>query len=99
MPVTGLTTTVKPLPLAEEGNNLVPPYQQPLVSTSECPQRRNKLNAQVLRTAQYPLTHYLYVIFRQGEDDKSPIGQAYANFLLTPQGQKLISKTGFVPLD
>ena len=91
--------TVKPLPLAEEGKNLVSPYQQPLVSASECPQRRNKLNLKVLRTAQYPLTHYLYVIFRQEKDGKSPIGRAYANFLLTPQGQKLISKTGFVPLD
>ncbi len=91
--------TVKPLPLAREGNSLVAPYQQPLISTSECPQRRNKLNAQALRTAQYPLTHYLYVIFRQGKDGKSPIGQAYANFLLTPQGQKLISKTGFVSLE
>jgi phosphate transport system substrate-binding protein len=33
------------------------------------------------------------------ENEKSQIGRAYANFLLTPQGQKLIAKTGFVPLD
>ena len=90
--------TVKPLSLGESKNDLVSPYQQPLVPASECPQRRNKLNIKALRTAQYPLTHYLYVVFRQSEEG-SEIGRAYANFLLTPQGQKLISKTGFVPLD
>ena len=88
--------TVKPLSLGE--SNLVTPYQQPLVPASECPQRRNRPNIKALRTAEYPLTHYLYVVFRQN-DESSKIGRAYANFLLTPQGQKLISKTGFIPLD
>ena len=90
--------TVKPVPLGESKNNLVAPYQPPLVPASECPQRRNQLNIQALRTARYPLTHYLYVIFRQTEEG-SAIGRAYADFLLTPQGQKLISKAGFIPLD
>ena len=90
--------TVKPLPLGEQENDLVAPYQQPLVPASRCPERRNQLNIEALRTAQYPLTHYLYVVFRQSEN-KEEIGQAYANFLLTPQGQKLISKAGFIPLD
>ncbi len=78
---------------------MIAPYQQPLVSASDCPQRRNKLNIKALRTAQYPLTYYLYVVFLQNEADKSQIGQTYANFLLTAQGQKLITKTGFIPLD
>ena len=91
--------TVKPLPLGKQKNDLVAPYQQPLVPASECPQRRNRLNVKALRTAKYPLTHYLYVVFRQSEDGESQIGQAYADFLLTPQGQKLITKAGFVPLD
>ena len=91
--------TVKPLALGESKNNLVPPYQQPLVPASDCPKKRNKLNIKALQTAHYPLTHYLYVVFLQGEEKESEIGQAYANFLLTPQGQKLISKAGFIPLD
>ena len=91
--------TVKPLSLGESENNLVAPYQPPLVPASECPQRRNRLNIRALRTARYPLTHYLYVVFRQREDGEQEIGRAYANFLLTPQGQKLISKSGFIPLD
>ena len=90
--------TVKPLALGSSLDKLVAPYQQPLVSISDCPKRRNKLNIRVLRNAQYPLTHYLYVIFLQDENNELPIGQAYANFLLTTQGQKLIRKTGFIPL-
>lgn len=91
--------TVKLLPLGIRIDELVTPYKKPLVPVSECPKRRNKSNFKALRTAQYPLTHYLYVIFLENEEDESQIGRAYANFLLTPQGQKLITKTGFIPLD
>lgn len=91
--------TVKPLSLGRQADNFVAPYQQPLVPSSQCPQRRNRLNTKALRMAQYPLTHYLYVVFLQNEAARESIGQAYANFLLTSQGQKLIAKTGFIPLD
>ncbi len=91
--------TVKPLPLGRQEGELVAPYQQPLVPAAECPNQRNKLNTKAFRSAQYPLTNYLYVVFLQNEAVEEQIGQAYANFLLTPQGQKLISKTGFVRLD
>lgn len=91
--------TVKPLPLGEQRSDLVAPYKPPLVPASECPESRNRLNLKALRTAQYPLTHYLYVVFPQSEEGESQIGRAYANFLLTPQGQKLISKAGLIPLD
>ncbi|NJK57076.1 MAG: solute-binding protein [Pleurocapsa sp. SU_5_0] len=91
--------TVKPLPISEKGNNLVAPYQPPLVPASACPKKRNQPNVKAIRSAQYPLTHYLYVVFLENNDGKEQIGQVYANFLLTPQGQKLISKTGFLALD
>ncbi|MGF1542596.1 MAG: PstS family phosphate ABC transporter substrate-binding protein [Pleurocapsa sp.] len=91
--------TVKLLPLGMSQDNLVAPYQKPLVPATDCPRQRNRANFEALRTAEYPLTHYLYVVFLQNEGDESAIGQVYANFLLTPQGQKLISKTGFIPLD
>ncbi|MDJ0648571.1 MAG: substrate-binding domain-containing protein [Xenococcaceae cyanobacterium MO_188.B19] len=90
--------TVKPLELGYKKNDLVAPYQEPLVPSSECPRRRNKLNIRTLRNAEYPLTHYLYVVFLQNDDNTVEVGQAYANFLLTTQGQKLITKTGFIPL-
>ena len=91
--------TVKSLPLGHKKNDLVAPYQNPLVTTSDCPQQRNKLNIKALRTAEYPLTHYLYVVFLQNEVESSSIGQVYANFLLTSQGQELITKAGFIALD
>ncbi len=91
--------TVKPLRLGHQKDNLVAPYQDPLVATSECPQRRNKLNIRTIRNAEYPLTHYLYVVFLQTEDNTPQVGQVYANFLLTTQGQKLITQTGFIPLN
>jgi phosphate transport system substrate-binding protein len=91
--------SIKLLPLGLRRDELVAPYQQPLVPAADCPKKRNKLNIQAVRTAQYPLTHYLYVVFLENKDNQEQIGQAYANFLLTPQGQKLITKTGFVPLD
>ena len=89
--------TVKSLPLATK-EGLVAPYSEPLVSAAECPNRRNKLNVEALRNAYYPLTHYLYVVYIEN-DRRSQIGRSYADFLLTPQGQKLIAKAGFIPLD
>jgi phosphate transport system substrate-binding protein len=91
--------SIKLLPLGLTKDDLVAPYQQPFVPASDCPKRRNQSNFQALRTAQYPLTHYLYVTFLENKADDLQIGQAYANFLLTPQGQKLITKAGFIPLD
>ena len=90
--------TVKSLPLGIEGEELVAPYQKPLVSAAECPQRRNRLNIEALRKADYPLTHYLYVVYIEN-DERSQIGRAYADFLLTPQGQNAIAKAGLIPLD
>ena len=91
--------TIKLLPLGVKKDNLVAPYQKPFIPPTDCPKQRNKPNLKALRTAQYPLTHYLYVVFIQNEGGKSQVGRTYANFLLTPQGQKLITKAGFVPLD
>ncbi|MBE9048391.1 substrate-binding domain-containing protein [Pleurocapsales cyanobacterium LEGE 10410] len=74
--------SVKPLPIGLQGNNLVAPYRQ-LVPTERCPQQRNQLNMEALRNAQYPLTHYLYVVFLEEQGERSQVGRAYANFLLT----------------
>ena len=89
--------SVKPLPIGV-GENFVAPYQQ-FVPTERCPQQRHQLNFEALRTAQYPLTYYLYVVFVEDRKERLQVGRAYAGFLLTPQGQKLITQAGFVPLD
>ena len=90
--------TVKPLPLGRQPDQLIPPYQKPLVASDHCPSQRNYLNKEAFQTARYPLTHYLYVVIKQNGGVEERVGEAYANFLLTPQGQKLIAEAEFLPL-
>lgn len=90
--------TVKPLPIGRQPGQFVPPYQEPLVATSSCPAQRNQIDANALRSGQYPLTRNLFVIVKQNGAAEQQAGEAYANFLLTPQGQSLIEKAGFVSI-
>jgi phosphate transport system substrate-binding protein len=88
--------TTKPLPIGREANQLVPPYQGQLVPSSQCPAQRNQLNASALQSGQYPLTRRLFVIVKQNGQPDQQAGEAYANLLLTNQGQDLLSQAGFV---
>lgn len=88
--------TIKPLSLGQTTGTLVPPYQEPLVPPSQCPNQRNQLNIAAFRSGQYPLTRNLFAIVKQDSQIDQQAGEAYANFLLTEQGQELIAKTGFV---
>ncbi len=89
---------VKSLPVGRKANELVPPYQEPFVPLSQCPGKRNQLNAQAFKSGQYPITRRLFVIVKQNGQDDQRAGEAYTNLLLTNQGQDLITKTGFVRL-
>lgn len=89
--------TVKSLSIGRKPNELVTPYQGSLVSPDQCRQgQRNQLNIAAFQAGQYPLTRNLYVIVKQNGQTEEQAGEAYANFLLTAQGQDLISKAGFV---
>jgi phosphate transport system substrate-binding protein len=88
--------TVKPVPIGRQPGQFVPPYQEPLVAPENCPAQRNKINASAFQSGQYPLTRNLFVIVKQNGAAEQQAGEAYANFLLSPQGQDLIAKTGFV---
>lgn len=90
--------TIKPLPLGRKVDELIPPYQEPFVPLSQCPNVRNQLNIQAFQTGQYPITRNLFVIVKQNGQIDEQAGETYANFLLTAQGQGLISKTGFVKI-
>jgi phosphate transport system substrate-binding protein len=90
--------TVKPLPLGRNSNEWVPPYQEPFVSLSQCPSQRNQLNATAFQSGQYPITRRLFVIVKQNGQADQQAGVAYAQLLLTAQGQNLISKAGFVSI-
>jgi phosphate transport system substrate-binding protein len=88
--------SIKAVPLADQLGRFIPPYQEPLVQTADCPQQRNHSNIQAFRTGRYPLTRYLYVVIKANGTHEERAGNAYANFLLTLQGQDLITKSGFV---
>ena len=90
--------TIKPLPIGSSLDNLIAPYIDPLVKSQECPQSRNQIDHQVFQSAKYPLTHYLFVIINQNGKIEEKAGIAYANMLLSQQGQKLISEAGYVPI-
>ncbi|MBN3923201.1 phosphate ABC transporter substrate-binding protein [Nostoc sp. NMS4] len=88
--------TIKSVPLGRISGQFVPPYQEPIVSPSECPSKRNQLNTQAFRSGDYAITRNLFVIVKQNGQTDQQAGEAYANWLLTPQGQELIEKAGFV---
>jgi phosphate transport system substrate-binding protein len=88
--------TVKPLPIAHEGGQFVPPYEKPLVPTTQCPAKRNTLDSQVFRSGDYPITRQMFVIIKQNGSLEQQAGEAYAAMLLTDEGQELISQAGFV---
>jgi phosphate transport system substrate-binding protein len=87
--------SVKPLPLQGQSGGLVAPYKEPFVPLSNCPQKRNTLNATAFQSGAYPITRRLFVVVKQNNPDQQA-GEAYANLLLTNQGQELIEKAGYV---
>ena len=67
-----------------------------IVPLSKCPQQRNQVNKKALQSGRYPITRRLFVIVKQnGQIDESS-GNAYANFMLSDQGQDSIDKAGFI---
>ena len=90
--------TVKTLPLARNSNQFVPPYQEPFVPLSECPNKRNQVNLQAFRSGEYPWSRRLFVVVKENGQLDQVAGETYANLLLTDQGQALIREAGFVSL-
>ncbi|MBD2095354.1 substrate-binding domain-containing protein [Trichocoleus sp. FACHB-591] len=88
--------TIKPLPLSRQGSSFIAPYQEPLVTSSQCPAQRNRLNTDGFQQGQYPLIRNLYVVIQQNGQAEEKAGEAYTNFLLTEEGQNLIARAGFV---
>jgi phosphate transport system substrate-binding protein len=88
--------SIAAIPLGRNSGEFIYPYQQPLVSASECPKRRNRVNTEVFQTGQYPITRYLYVVIKQNNSIEEQAGTAYTNFLLATQGQELLAREGFV---
>ncbi|CDN11589.1 MAG: substrate-binding domain-containing protein [Richelia sp.] len=88
--------SIRALPLGRTQGQYVAPYQEPFVKPTECPGKRNQLNIEAFRSGNYPITRNLFVVVKQNGRAEQQAGTAYANLLLTEQGQKLISQQGFV---
>ncbi|MEH2289878.1 PstS family phosphate ABC transporter substrate-binding protein [Nostoc sp.] len=90
--------SIKSLPLGRTQGQYIAPYQEPSVLPSECPGKRNKLNIEAFQSGKYPITRNLFVVVKQNGQTEQQAGVAYANLLLTEQGQELIAQAGFVKI-
>ena len=90
--------TVKPIAIGRQANQFIKPYVDPYVPPENCPAQRNQIDSEALRSGDYPLTRRLFVIVREDGTPDQQAGEAYANLLLTQQGQQLLSQAGFVPI-
>ncbi|OUL23457.1 phosphate ABC transporter substrate-binding protein [Nostoc sp. RF31YmG] len=90
--------SIRPLPLGRTQGNYTAPYQEPFVLPNECPGKRNKLNIEAFQSGKYPITRNLFVVVKQTGQIEQQAGVAYANLLLTEQGQELITQAGFVKI-
>ena len=90
--------TIKPLPLGRQPNAWTAPYQTPYVPSKNCPKQRNILNFDAFKNGDYPITRRLFVIFKENGQADEQAGNAYAQLMLTEQGQSLIEKAGYVPI-
>ena len=89
---------VVPLAIGKSENNLVKPYLEPLQYPENGCSQRNQVNPAVVKNQTYPLTRKIYVVLQADGTDRQKAGEAYANLLMTQQGQSLLEKSGFVSI-
>lgn len=90
--------TIKPLAIGRQPNEWTTPYQAPYIQPANCPQQRNTLNFAAFKNGDYPITRRLFVIVKENGQADQQAGNAYAQLMLTDQGQNLIQKAGYVPM-
>lgn len=81
--------TVKPISIDQQ-----PSYQLPYIELQNCPFQRNQPNLEGFRTEDYPLTRQIYVV----TNADTPIGQTYAELMLSAEGQTALNNIGFAQL-
>ncbi|MEM1239115.1 MAG: PstS family phosphate ABC transporter substrate-binding protein [Cyanobacteria bacterium P01_H01_bin.26] len=86
------------IPVASQSrpNNFVRPYSGVWRTGGDCLEQANTINTAVFREGSYPLTRRLFVIVKADGASDEAAGRAYANMLLSPEGQTLIQQAGFV---
>lgn len=90
--------TVKPIAVGRQADLMVTPYAEPYVPPEACPNQRNQINIEGLRSGDYALTRRLFVIVREDGQIDQQAGEAYANLVLSSEGQESLVQAGFVPI-
>ena len=57
-----------------------------------------KLNLKGFRSGTYPLTRRIFLVYREDGTLDRKAGIAYSNYINSPEGQKTVEKSGFVPI-
>jgi len=80
--------TVNPVAIAKSHSTQ---YISPYIS-------RDKINISAIQTGDYCLIHNVFVDIREDGTLNEKAGKAYANLLLSLEGQKLVEQAGFIPV-
>lgn len=91
---------MKTLSLVNDAGETIVPYKQPLVPVDQCSIQKNKVNLTELGSGKYPrqLSDTLYVVIHQNGGTEQEVGEAYANFLLSDEGQTLLESAGYLKI-
>jgi phosphate transport system substrate-binding protein len=88
---------IKTLAIGTDIDRLVAPYQLPAIAPKDCStQKHNQLNPDVFQSGAYPLLRKLSVVIIEDGTSRQQAGEAYANMLLSTQGQKLLRQAGYL---
>lgn len=83
----------KPLKIKnEKTGEFIAPYKGNLVDN--CPRERNQINVEAFKKEEYPFTRIIYVVIKLDGSEHEKAGKAYANFVLTEEGQSLLEEKG-----
>ena len=88
--------TTKPLAIGLKSNRLIAIHQGALVPPAQCPTQRNQINPEVLLDGSYPITRRLTVVVKENGQLDEQAGNAYAEMILSEEGQQLLGLSGFV---
>lgn len=81
---------IRALPLAKDSNqSFISPFTKDDITT---------VNQGAFADGSYPLTRRLFVVIKRDGRLDEQAGVAYANMILSNEGQELVEKSGFVPL-
>jgi phosphate transport system substrate-binding protein len=81
--------TIRPLAVAKAKSQ---EYVQPFIDEGK------RINAGAIKDGSYPITRRLFVVIRSDGTIDQLAGDAYANMLLSKEGQQIVEKAGLVPV-